>query len=92
MSWEEQVQLFLFTNISRGRSFQHRSPRKGGSVFPHSTGRGGAGGGGRGGRGRNGAGREESQGRSCSFTKRSQNEHQRQVTKVSVFGLGGQGL
>lgn len=44
MSWEEQVQLFLFTNISRGRSFQHRSPRKGGSVFPHSTGRGGRGG------------------------------------------------
>lgn len=66
---------------------QHRSPRKGGSVFPHSTrGRGG------GGRGRKGARREESQGRSCSFTKRSQNEHQRQVTKVSVFGLGGQGL
>ena len=63
---------------------QHRSPRKGGSVFPHST--WGVG------RGRKGARREESQGRLCSFTKRSQNEHQRQVTRVSVFGLGGQRL
>lgn len=33
MSWEEQVQLFLFTNISRGRSFRSKHVEEGAAII-----------------------------------------------------------